>query len=155
MSAGRAQVQVPTLTGLASSDDARVALAEVQLVLGNVTQKDSDQPEGMVLSQSPTSGTTVNAGSKVNITVSNGMVSVPNVVNQSEAQAQATLQNAYFNVQVVDQQSSQPDGNRARAVSDGKPKGEEGVDCDDHCRPFRGLVTTAGKRNPVRLGRSE
>ena len=110
VSAGRAQVQVPTLTGLASSDDARVALAEVQLVLGNVTQKDSDQPEGMVLSQSPTSGTTVNAGSKVNITVSNGMVSVPNVVNQSEAQAQATLQNAGFNVQVVDQQSSQPDG---------------------------------------------
>ncbi len=94
VSAGRAQVQVPTLTGLASSDDARVALAEVQLVLGTVTQKDSGEPEGMVLSQSPSSGTTVNAGSKVNITVSNGMVSVPNVVNQSEAQAQATLQNA-------------------------------------------------------------
>ncbi|MEI2729688.1 MAG: Stk1 family PASTA domain-containing Ser/Thr kinase [Candidatus Nanopelagicales bacterium] len=110
VSAGRAQVQVPTLTGLPSSDDARVALTEVQLVLGTVTQKDSDQPEGMVLSQSPTSGTTVNAGTKVNITVSNGMVSVPNVVNQSEAQAQATLQNAGFNVQVVDQQSSQPDG---------------------------------------------
>lgn len=110
VSAGRAQVQVPTLTGLPSSDDARVALTEVQLVLGTVTQKDSDQPEGMVLSQSPTSGTTVNAGTKVNITVSNGMVSVPNVVNQSEAQAQATLQNAGFNVQVVDQQSNQPDG---------------------------------------------
>ncbi len=110
VSAGRAQVQVPTLTGLASADDARVALAEVQLVLGNVTQKDSGEPEGMVLSQSPSSGTTVNAGSKVNITVSNGMVSVPNVVNQSEAQAQATLQNAGFNVQVVDQQSSQPAG---------------------------------------------
>ena len=110
VSAGRAQVQVPTLTGLASSDDARVALAEVQLVLGTVTQKDSGEPEGMVLSQSPSSGTTVNAGSKVNITVSNGMVSVPNVVNQSEAQAQATLQNAGFNVQVVDQQSSQPAG---------------------------------------------
>ena len=110
VSAGRAQVQVPTLTGLPSSDDARVALTEVQLVLGTVTQKDSDQPEGMVLSQSPTSGTTVNAGTKVNITVSNGMVSVPNVVNQSEAQAQATLQNAGFYVQVVDQQSSQPDG---------------------------------------------
>ena len=110
VSAGRAQVQVPTLTGLPSSDDARVALTEVQLVLGTVTQKDSDQPEGMVLSQSPTSGTTVNAGTKVNITVSNGMVSVPNVVNQSEAQDQATLQNAGFNVQVVAQQSSQPDG---------------------------------------------
>ena len=35
---------------------------------------------------------------------------MPNVVNQSEAQAQATLQNAGFNVQVVDQQSNQPDG---------------------------------------------
>lgn len=110
VSAGRAQVQVPTLTGLATADDARSALTEVQLVLGSVTQKDSGEPEGMVLSQSPGGGTTVNAGSKVNITVSNGLVAVPNVVNQSEAQAQATLQNAGFNVQVVDQQSSQTDG---------------------------------------------
>ncbi len=110
VSAGRAQVQVPQLTGLGSADDAQVALAEVQLVLGAVTQKDSGEPEGTVLSQSPSGGTTVNAGSKVNISVSNGMVSVPNVVNQSEAQAQATLQNAGFNVQVVDQQSSQPAG---------------------------------------------
>lgn len=110
VSAGRAQVQVPTLTGLGSADDARVALAEVQLVLGSVTQKDSGEPEGMVLSQSPAGGTTVNAGSKVNISVSNGMVTVPNVVNQSSAQAQATLQNAGFVVQVVDQQSSQPEG---------------------------------------------
>ncbi len=110
VSAGRAQVQVPQLTGLSSADDARVALAEVQLVLGAVTQKDSGEPEGSVLSQSPSGGTTVNAGSKVNISVSNGMVSVPNVVTQSEEQAQATLQNAGFNVQVVDQQSSQPAG---------------------------------------------
>ena len=110
VSAGRAQVQVPTLTGLATADDAQVALAEVQLVLGTVTQRDSGEPEGTVLSQSPAGGTTVNAGSKVNITVSNGMVTVPNVVNQSEAQAQATLQNAGFNVQVVDQQSTQTDG---------------------------------------------
>ncbi len=110
VSAGRAQVQVPQLIGLGSSDDAQVALTEVQLVLGAVTQKDSGEPEGTVLSQSPSGGTTVNAGSKVNISVSNGMVSVPNVVTQSEEQARATLQNAGFNVQPVDQQSSQPAG---------------------------------------------
>ena len=110
VSAGLAQVQVPTLTGLASSQDAATALAEVDLKLGSVTEKNSDQPEGMVLSQSPPAGTTVNAGSSVNIVVSNGMVNVPNVVGQTEEQARATLTNAGFNVQVVYQSSSQPAG---------------------------------------------
>lgn len=110
VSAGLAQVQVPTLTGLASSQDAATALAEVDLKLGSVTEKNSDQPEGMVLSQNPPAGTTVSSGSSVNIVVSNGMVNVPNVVGQSEEQARATLTNAGFNVQVVYQSSSQPAG---------------------------------------------
>ena len=67
-------------------------------------------PGGAVLSQAPAGGTAGNAGRKVNSTVSNGMVTVPNVVNQSEAQAQATLQNAGFNVQDVEQQTTQTDG---------------------------------------------
>lgn len=127
VSAGRAQVQVPQLTGLASSSDAQAALAEVNLTLGNVTKQDSDQPEGMVLSQSPNSGTTVDEGSKVNITVSNGMVQVPNVVGNTEAQANATLINAGFNVQVINQPSSDPAGTVLAQSPNGGSKAQKGA----------------------------
>ncbi len=106
VSAGRAQVPVPQLAGLGSLDDVRVALGDAQLVLGSVTQKDSDQPEGTVLSQSPPAGTTVDAGSKVNVVTSTGKVSIPDVVGQSQAQAMSTLTNAGFQVNVITQATS-------------------------------------------------
>src|SRR5690606_2939665 len=96
--------QVPQLTGLGSVDDARLALTDAKLQLGSVKQQDSDQPEGTVLSQDPAAGTNVDSGSRVNIAVSNGQVSIPDVVGQSRAQATSTLQNAGFQVQVVEQQ---------------------------------------------------
>lgn len=117
VSAGRAQVQVPTLTGMASSDDAQTALNEVKLTLGNVTERDSDQPEGTVLSQSPNSGTTVDEGSSVNITVSNGLIDVPKVVGRIGDQAQATLTNAGFSVNFAQ------DSDRTGTVSAQSPQG--------------------------------
>jgi beta-lactam-binding protein with PASTA domain/predicted Ser/Thr protein kinase len=117
VSAGRAQVQVPTLTGMASSDDAQTALNEVKLTLGNVTERDSDQPEGTVLSQSPNSGTTVDEGSSVNITVSNGLIDVPRVVGKIGDQAQATLTNAGFSVNFAQ------DSDRTGTVSAQSPQG--------------------------------
>ncbi len=110
VSAGKAQVQVPPLTGLTSVADARSTLADAGLALGSVSERDSDQPEGTVLSQSPGSGTTVDAGSKVNITVSNGKIPVPDVVGSSQAQAMSTLSNAGFTVNVITQDSSAPPG---------------------------------------------
>lgn len=106
VSAGKSQAQVPQLVGMPSPDDARVALADVQLLLGTVTEKDSDQPKGQVISQTPGAGNKVDAGSKVNITTSNGLVSVPDVVNQSQAQASASLSNLGFQVVVVEQISN-------------------------------------------------
>lgn len=104
VSSGKEQVQVPQLTGLGSVDEARLALTDEKLQLGSVRQQDSDQPEGTVLSQDPAAGTNVDAGSRVNIAVSNGQVAIPDVVGQSRAQATSTLQNAGFQVQVVEQQ---------------------------------------------------
>lgn len=110
VSAGKAQVQVPNLVGMASSDDAAVALGDAQLALGNVSEKDSDQPAGTVIAQSPSSGTTVDAGSKVGITVSSGNVPVPSVVGSSQAQATSTLANAGFQVNVQTQESTEAPG---------------------------------------------
>ncbi len=110
VSAGKAQVQVPNLVGMGSTNDAQIALGDAGLALGTVTQKDSDQPEGTILSQSPAAGASVDAGSKVNVVTSTGNIVVPNVVGLSLEQAQANLGQLGFQLSVVNQPSSTPAG---------------------------------------------
>ena len=110
ISAGKEQTVVPNLVGMTSPDKARTALRDANLALGAVDEQDSDQPEGSVLSQTPQAGTKVDSGSTVNITVSNGKVKVPDVVNKTEAQAKSDLINAGFQVNVVQQPDPSPVG---------------------------------------------
>lgn len=101
VSAGKDQTSVPDLVDLASSEDARLALTEARLVLGKVTPKDSDKPEGTVIAQDPAPNTAVDIGTLVSITVSSGKVPVPNVVGATQTDAKNTLLNAGFLVEVV------------------------------------------------------
>jgi beta-lactam-binding protein with PASTA domain/tRNA A-37 threonylcarbamoyl transferase component Bud32 len=101
VSAGKDQTSVPDLVDLASSEDARLALTEARLVLGKVTPKDSDKPEGTVIAQDPEANTSVDIGTLVSITVSSGKVPVPNVVGATQTDAKNTLLNAGFLVEVV------------------------------------------------------
>jgi serine/threonine-protein kinase len=98
VSAGKEQVQVPDLIDFTSESDARRALAEAGLTLGKVAEEDSDRPEGTVLRQDPAPYETVDAGSAVDIWVSNAQVEVPNVVGRTEAQARTDLFNLGFEV---------------------------------------------------------
>ena len=98
VSAGQQQISVPPLTGLTSVADAKAALAAVGLNLGTVTNQDSSQPANYVLAQSINAGTMVNAGSAVNITISSGLIAVPDERGVSEAQAKSDLTNAGFQV---------------------------------------------------------
>ncbi len=106
VSTGREQSTVPQLVGLTTLDDVRVALSDFGLVLGAITESDSNQPGGYVLEQSPGEGTQVAAGSTVDIVVSSGLVEVPDVTGATEAQARSDLAQAGFEVQVVPQESS-------------------------------------------------
>jgi serine/threonine protein kinase/beta-lactam-binding protein with PASTA domain len=110
ISGGPGQVAVPNIVGMQSSDEAKTALETAQLKLGNVTQTDSDQPSGYVLSQSPDQGSSVNVGTEVNISVSNGQVTAPNVVGNSESQAKSALSNVGLDVTVVKETSTQSAG---------------------------------------------
>jgi serine/threonine-protein kinase len=101
VSAGKDQTNVPDLVDLTSSEDARLALTEARLVLGKVTPKDSDKPEGTVIAQDPEANTSVDIGTLVSITVSSGKVPVPNVVGATQTDAKNTLLNAGFLVEVV------------------------------------------------------
>lgn len=100
ISEGIEYVQVPGgLVGL-SENDAKTALAAAHLKVGRVIQMNSAVPAGQVLTTDPVEGSTVAAGSKVTITVSNSHVKVPDVTGQDEATATALLQQAGFNVVV-------------------------------------------------------
>ena len=65
-------------------------------------------PAGNVISQNPTAGTSVAAGSAVNLVVSHGPapVSVPNVVGQTQAAASTAITARGWCVGTVTQQSS-------------------------------------------------
>ena len=100
ISEGIEYVQVPGgLVGL-SENDAKTALAAAHLKVGRVIQMNSAVPAGQVLTTDPVEGSTVAAGSKVTITVSNSHVKVPDVTGQDEATATALLQQAGFTVVV-------------------------------------------------------
>jgi eukaryotic-like serine/threonine-protein kinase len=98
VSAGKEQVPVPDLVGFNSPDDARKALEDAGLILGRVAEQDSDQSEGTVLSQDPPAYEQVDAGSSVDIVVSNAQVEVPDVVGRSNEQARSDLFNEGFEV---------------------------------------------------------
>jgi serine/threonine-protein kinase len=98
VSAGREQVPVPDVVGFNSPADARKALEDANLILGRITEEQSDQPEGTVLSQTPEAFEQVDAGSSVDIVVSNANVEVPNVVGRSDAQARSALFDRGFEV---------------------------------------------------------
>ena len=98
ISAGKEQVQVPDLIDYRSVVDARAALQDVGLLLGRVTEEDSDQPEETVLRQEPQPYENVDAGSAVDIWISNAKVEVPDLVGRTEAQARTTLFNLGFEV---------------------------------------------------------
>ncbi len=105
-SLGAESVTVPNVTGK-SSNAAQSTITEAKLKVEVKTEKSATVPEGQVISQNPSSGTRVEAGSTVTITVSAGaeQVSVPNVVNFPRASATSTLRNAGFEVQVEEQSS--------------------------------------------------
>jgi eukaryotic-like serine/threonine-protein kinase len=79
VSSGPEQVEVPDVTGI-SSDSAQAQLDDAGLRVA-VAEEESEQPEGQVIAQDPTAGTSVDSGSTVTITVSTGVekVTVPDV----------------------------------------------------------------------------
>ncbi|MGH2865027.1 MAG: Stk1 family PASTA domain-containing Ser/Thr kinase [Solirubrobacteraceae bacterium] len=103
VSSGPAPVRVPDVTGQ-SLEAAEATLTNAELELGTVTKKvSSTQAAGTVLAQSPTSGSSLHAGDKVNLTVAKAPkapkeVEVPNVVGAASAVAAAALRHAGFKV---------------------------------------------------------
>ncbi|MEE9964157.1 MAG: PASTA domain-containing protein [Propionicimonas sp.] len=88
------QVRVPALFGDLAA--ARAALAGAGLDLGRVRSRDSAEPAGQVLAQSPKSGTLRAVGDTVEVTVASGYNRVPVVTGMTVIAAQAVLESAGF-----------------------------------------------------------
>jgi serine/threonine-protein kinase len=91
VSQGPEQVTVPEVTGL-TRDSAEARLRDEGLEVA-VDEQESDEPEGDVISQSPSGGSKVTRGETVTITVSTGrpQISVPDVVGMGEERASSRI----------------------------------------------------------------
>jgi serine/threonine-protein kinase len=102
VSKGQKQVTVPDLSGL-TVDEARAKLGK-DLTLGNVTEQESTQPQGTIVSQSPPAGSTANRGDPVDVVVAKAAPSptpipVTDFTCESLGHAESELEHDGFQVE--------------------------------------------------------
>ena len=103
VSTGPPPVSVPDVVNLTQAA-ATSAITGADLIVGTISNASSATvPAGSVISQDPIAGTQVASGSAVNLVVSTGPppVSVPNVVNLTQAAATSAITGANLIVGTV------------------------------------------------------
>lgn len=130
VSSGQAPVAVPDVTNLPSAEAAnRLGVAGFNVDL--VNEASDAVGTGRVIRTDPAANTDATKGATVRMFVSTGpaQITVPNVVGQSTAQAQATLTQAGFNP-VVSVIASSP-VNAGRVIAQSPTAGSKGTRGDD------------------------
>ncbi|MBD0330692.1 MAG: Stk1 family PASTA domain-containing Ser/Thr kinase [Thermoleophilia bacterium] len=122
VSKGPPTVQVPSVIGR-PFEDASAALQQLGFGVARGEDVDSNQPAGLVVAQNPAGGNFLQPGQTVTLQVSRGpqTVPVPNVVNDDEASASATLSEHGFQVRV--QRRDVRNANRHGMVLEQNPRG--------------------------------
>lgn len=91
VSAGPDSVRVPNLSGL-SANDAKKALEDAGLKVGAITSEDAPYvPKDQVVRSQPAIGSSAAPGSAVDLWVSNGQVTIPDVTDEPLADAEEVL----------------------------------------------------------------
>jgi serine/threonine-protein kinase len=123
VSRGANTVLVPDVVGL--DDQAALAALGNAGLAGTEVQRDSTEPQGKVLSQSPAAGKRVGRGSQVTIFASTGAITVPDVTGQDRSTAVTALKKAGFTVAVTEQPTVDP-AELNRVISEFPPGGSRG-----------------------------
>ena len=130
VSRGERPVEVPSLIGL-TLDEAEAAIADAGLVVGDVSDRESQEEEDVVLEQEPEPGSKVAPESPVALVVSGGpgTVTVPDVSCQDIDEAQAEISDAGLGFDVVGEQFSDtcPEGTVAEQNPGGGAQVEQGT----------------------------
>lgn len=109
VSTGPEQVAVPNVVGL-NFDEAEAALEGEGLEVER-EDRPSDEARGTVINTNPVAGQRVDAGTTVTVIVSEGEVTVPNVVGMSEDEARNALEDLDLEVSVTeDPAATAPEG---------------------------------------------
>lgn len=91
VSSGKTQFAMPDLAGM-NEQTAKATLDQAKLTLGTIVQAHSSTvPQGQIIESDPIAGTMISAGTTVNLTVSDGLVDVPDVRNYSITEARSAL----------------------------------------------------------------
>jgi serine/threonine-protein kinase len=93
LSAGQKSAEVPVTSNM-SQQQARIAIENTGLTMGNVTEQLSDQPRGLVVSSSPPAGTRMDLPGAVDIVLSKGpaTIQVPDLYGRSVGEARSMIE---------------------------------------------------------------
>jgi len=107
LSAGQKQAEVPVTTNM-SQQQARIAIENTGLTLGNVSEQLADQPRGLVISSSPAAGTKVHLPGTVDIVLSKGpaSVQVPDLYGRSLGEARSMVEQLGLRIAGVSRDTS-------------------------------------------------
>ena len=111
VSGGQLLINVPDVGGMKQAD-AEAAITAAGLKPFVADGNSADVPVGNVMAQGPVAGSDVAPGTEVRLTISQGpqFSTVPDVVGQSQSDAQATLKAAGLAMKAVSNYSSAPNG---------------------------------------------
>ena len=108
VSRGPKQVRVPALIGVQS--DVAIARLEARDLEATITEREDEAPEGQVLEQTPSPGSSVAVGAEIQLVVSSGQakVALPDVVGSARSEAVGLLRQLGLRVVVSERDTSDP-----------------------------------------------
>jgi serine/threonine-protein kinase len=119
LSAGQKAAQVPVTTNM-SQQQARIAIENTGLTMGNVSEQLADAPRGLVIATSPPAGTKVDLPGTVDIVLSKGpaTVMVPDLYGRSAGEARSMVEQLGLRIAGVsrDTSSLQPENTVIRQL---------------------------------------
>jgi len=149
-STGSAMVKVPDLSGK-TQEDARKALKEAGLEGGNTSQEDSATvAKDRVIYTNPQAGNSVARGTTVDLVLSTGNTSVPDVSGQDEATAKKSIEDAGLQFKRGDDVAS-AEVERGKAVSSNPAAGTSVSAGDTITVSFSSGAATPTPTSPVTI----
>lgn len=119
LSAGQKTAEVPVTTNM-SQQQARIAIENTGLTLGNITEQLSDAPRGLVIASTPQAGTQIQLPGTVDIVISKGpaTVQMPDLYGRSVGEARSMVEQLGLRIAGVsrDTSSLQPENTVIRQL---------------------------------------